>query len=139
MRRSLAGRLLSQAARAAWGAAGGAGAATCAVPAGPPAAARQLWGQWQQPAAHLQRAGIRTRHAKHPHHPKPPRSRLRRALAAAGTATGLAAVGLPAAAVVALVVKSRDEADAWEVLGSLPRTARIVWWGAWATLKAGWA
>lgn len=93
------------------------------------------------PAAHLQRAGLRTPHAGKPHLPHrrgraPSRSLLWRSLAAAGKAAGVAVVGLPLAATAALVYRGREEgASAGEILSSLPRTLRVVWWGGWATLQ----
>lgn len=126
---SLAGRLLSQVAREAFGCCRSAAAETLQPQS-------QQW--WQAGAAHLQRAGVRTRHAPKPHHAaaaRPRRGLLARSLTAVGKAAGLAAVGAPVAGVAALLVVSRGQADAAEVVGSLPRTARVVWWGAWATYK----
>ncbi|PSC71592.1 putative aarF domain-containing kinase 1 [Micractinium conductrix] len=88
----------------------------------------------QLPAAWLQRAGLRThRHVAHIGRLRKPRSTLHRALAALGKAAGVATLGLPLAGAAALVVAGRDDAEAVELVRSLPRTARVVGWGAWAT------
>lgn len=140
MWRRLAGRL-PQVARQAWLGTAGAGAAT-----GPPTAAalarqelQQLQQQRQQLFAWLQSAGVRTgtRHAPRHGHPHPRRRALRRAAVATSSVTALAVVGLPAAAAAALVFKGREDADIAELLRSLPRTARVVWWGLWASFKVG--
>lgn len=147
MLRSLGSRLLLAAAKQAAGR-GGAGA-TCGWPASAAGAAgaaaateAQLASQEQArrlAAAYVQRAGIRTRHAKHPPHVHTGgrASALRRVLRVVGRTAAATAVGLPLAGVAALAWKGREEgADVWDVLHSLPRTARIVWWGGWATYKA---
>jgi aarF domain-containing kinase len=54
-------------------------------------------------------------------------------LAAGGLAAG--ALGLPAAALAYLLVSGRGEADAAEVLRSVPRTLRVLYWSAWAAAK----
>ncbi|KAL4457670.1 hypothetical protein ABPG75_012535 [Micractinium tetrahymenae] len=142
MRRSLAAWLLSQAARQAWWSAA-AGAAAGPAAAAPPAAAAlarqelqqlQLQQRQQQLFAWLQSAGVRTGtwHAPRHAHPHPRRRALRRVAVVTSKATALAVVGLPLAAAMALVVKGREDADVLELLRSLPRTARVVWWGLWA-------
>lgn len=81
---------------------------------------------------HTPRAGKPLLHHHRPGAGRP--SALRRALAAAAKAAGLVALGLPLAGVVALIAAGRREgADAGQVVASLPRTARIIWWGGWAT------
>ena len=117
---SLAARLLSRATQQAW-------ASTAAAATGGGAAALQ------QRTAKVHHAGRPLlRHRRLPSQP----SALRRAAAAAAKAAGLAAVGLPLSGVAALVAAGRREgADAAELLASLPRTARMVWWGAWATAR----
>lgn len=99
-------------------------------------AAQPQAASWRVSASSLmQQASIRTRHAPKPPKQRPPRSAVRRAATAAGAAAGLAAVGVPLAGIAALVVAGRDDADAAEIIRSLPRTARVVWWGAWASYK----
>jgi hypothetical protein len=49
---------------------------------------------------------------------------------------GATAVALPAGAAGALVVSGRGaDADALEMLGSLPRTLRVLWWSVWAAFS----
>lgn len=135
MRRSLAsaGRLLWQAARQAQE----------PTPAGATAALVQrqsLLCNLPAAAAYLQRAGVRTHGAHKRHaakaHGRPRAGPLRRVLAGVGKAAGVAAVGLPLAGIGTLVVKGRDDADAIEIVNSLPRTMRVVWWGSWASYNA---
>lgn len=151
MLRSLGTRLLQAAAQqaAGTGAAGGASSWAAAAAAGTAATAGAAAATTAQPAAfgharrlaaaYVQRAGIRTKHAKHAlnlRHAGGRATPLRRALRLLGRAAGATAVGVPLAGVAALAWKGREEgADVWEVLHSLPRTARIVWWGGWATWK----
>ncbi|KAI3436647.1 hypothetical protein D9Q98_006063 [Chlorella vulgaris] len=97
----------------------------------PPAVAAPLE---QLPASYLQRLGIRT-HGRTRLSTKMPPSLLRRSLKAVGATAGLAAIGLPLAGIAALVVTGREDADAIEIVRSLPRTARVVWWGTWAACK----
>jgi hypothetical protein len=98
----------------------------------PPAVAAPLE---QLPASYLQRLGIRT-HGRTRLSTKMPPSLLRRSLKAVGATAGLAAIGLPLAGIAALVVTGREDADAIEIVRSLPRTARVVWWGTWAACEA---
>ncbi|KAL4442946.1 hypothetical protein ABPG77_008437 [Micractinium sp. CCAP 211/92] len=137
-------RRLSQAVQRAWrGAAASPGCS--ATSAGSPTAAataRQELQQLQQQQrqqlfAWLQSAGVRTgtRHVARHAHPHPRRRALRCAAVATSKATALAVVGLPAAAAAALVIKGREDAEVVELLRSLPRTARVVWWGLWAGYK----
>lgn len=139
-------RRLSQAVQRAWrGAAAGPGcSATSAGSHTAAATARQELHQLQQQQrqqlfAWLQTAGVRTgtRHVARHAHPHPRRRALRRAAVATSKATVLAVVGLPAAAAAALVIKGREDAEVVELLRSLPRTARVVWWGLWAGYKVG--
>lgn len=139
MWRSLAGRLLLQAWRGRAEAAG-ANAVGASLPAAAACARQELpQQQRQQLFAWLQSAGVRsgTWHTPRHAHPHPRRRALRRAAVATSKATALAVVGLPAAAAAALVLKGRGDADAGELLRSLPRTARVVWWGLWASYKVG--
>lgn len=137
MWRSLAGQLLLQAWRGR-AAAAGANAVGASLPAAAACARQELpQQQRQQLFAWLQSAGVRsgTWHTPRHAHPHPRRRALRRAAVATSKATALAVVGLPAAAAAALVLKGRGDADAGELLRSLPRTARVVWWGLWASYK----
>ncbi|GAB4820740.1 hypothetical protein N2152v2_007786 [Parachlorella kessleri] len=108
-----------------------------------PAAARLCpaqQAQYQQVA--LFRSLLRSRASKtsKPVPMKPPPTRplkgpVRRVLWSAGKALGLAVVTVPLAAVGALVVSGWEDAEATELILSLPRSARTVWWGARAAYR----
>lgn len=138
MLRRLAGQLASRAALQPWcSATATSGAAAELQPLGSSLASLGAPAAQQLPAAWLQRAGLRThRHVAHIGRLRKPRSTLHRALAALGKAAGVATLGLPLAGAAALVVAGRDDAEAVELVRSLPRTARVVGWGAWATWQA---
>ena len=96
--------------------------------------------QLQQAA--LFRSLLRSRATKTPKavaikHPpaRPPKGPVRRVLWSAGKAVGLAVVTVPLAAVGALVVSGWEDAEATELILSVPRSARTVWWGARAAYR----
>lgn len=110
----------------------------------------------KSPAPHLHPAHPPHAHAHAHPHPKPaagaasaaiakkPRGLIRRALGAVGMAVGLTIVFIPLAGVGALVATGWKDAGATELVLSVPRTAKVVWWGANATyrykdLAARWA
>ena len=80
-------------------------------------------------------------HAAHPPHHRahlrqPRRGGvLRRGLTAIGKVVGLAVVAIPVAGVAALVLSGTEDADATELVLSVPRTARVVWWGGQASYR----
>lgn len=120
-----------------WQEAGGRGGASdppahWSLPALPTRAQLQqkAWVRTHMPGAHY----IRHRNRR----PKPRRSVLARALAAAAKATGLALIAAPAAGAAALVISGRDTAEPLAILRSLPRTAAAVWWGVGSALRYKW-
>lgn len=88
--------------------------------------------QHQQAAAFRSRLPRSTHPPHHPPHHRPKPGPLRRALRLLGAAVGVTAVAVPIGGVVALVAAGIEDADATELLLSVPRSARTVWWGAQA-------
>jgi hypothetical protein len=99
------------------------------------------------PCQHQQLALFRSRLPKSAHAPpqlhlgkhgtaaRKPRSRLRRALATVGKGLGIALVSIPLAGTMALVLSGIQDADATDIVLSMPRTAGALWWGMGAAYR----